>query len=596
MKRKRRKNPIWILLLFASAMFSMIALAVWLVAENKARQTMPSQSAASNTLATSASAGSKRLSDPQNIMPSFPSSHSGESLALDMPKGLQTLPEYEEDWMDRPFQSDSPVHAHNSIDDIVFANLIKLKIEPAKLCSDEAFVRRIYIDALGTLPKADEAKRFLDATDPDKRVKLIDEVLQRPEYVDYMTMKWCDILRVKAEFPINLWPNAAQAYHHWIHESIKTNRPYDEFAFELLTSSGSNFRTPQVNFYRAMQSKEPEAIAQTVALTFLCERAQKWPQERLAGMAAFFEKVGYKPTGEWKEEIIFFDPRRGENVSPNEPVNAVYPNGVKVVVPAGEDPRRVFAKWLTHEKNPWFARAAANRMWYWLMGHGIVDPPDDVGAENPASNLELLNHLASELIASDFNMRHLHKLIFNSSAYQLSCIPQSDDPDAGKHFAYYHPRRQDAEVLIDAICQLTGTTETYMSIIPEPFTFLPDFQRAIALPDGSITSSFLETFGRPARDSGMEMERNNRLTAGQALHLLNSNHIRDKLKKGPGIKELLSQATTPSETAELLYLAILSRRPYENEITTAEQLCQSHWGTRDLAWALVNTDEFLFRH
>ncbi len=157
-------------------------------------------------------------------------------------------------------------------------------------------------------------------------------------------------------------------------------------------------------------------------------------------------------------------------------------------------------------------------------------------------------------------------------------------------------RRLDAEVLIDAICQITGTTETYMSIIPEPFTFLPDHQRAIALPDGSITSSFLEMFGRPARDSGMESERNNRLTAGQALHMLNSNHIRNKLKKGPGIKAILNQASNPTEAAELVYLTILSRRPSPDELSTATQLCSYSSGTRDLIWALINSDEFLFRH
>ncbi|WP_231615745.1 DUF1553 domain-containing protein [Novipirellula artificiosorum] len=579
----------------------MFGLVVWVVAESGSEVSSPTTGSATAEKASPVAAverdrRDRRLREDALVRPDVPASHSGQSLALDLPDTMHDLETFDTEWTDRPFESESPVHAHNSIDDLVFRNLIERGIEPAKLCSDETFLRRVYIDLLGTLPTVDETTRFLDDRDERKRAKLIDAVLQRDEYVDYITMKWCDILRVKAEFPINLWPNAAQAYHHWIHESVKTNRRYDEFAFELLTASGSNFRTPQVNFYRAMQSKEPIAIAQTVALTFLCERAEKWPTERLEGMSGFFSKVGYKPTGEWKEEIVFYDARRGETASPNDPVAAVYPNGVKAIIPAGEDPRRVFASWLVHEKNPWFARAIANRVWFWLLGRGIVDPPDDVGPENPASNLELLNHLADDLIAADFDLKHLFREILNSSTYQLSCIPATEDPDAGVHFAHYHPRRLDAEVLIDAICQITGTTEVYMSIIPEPFTFLPDHQRAIALPDGSITSSFLETFGRPARDTGMELERNNRLTAGQALHLLNSNHIRDKLKQGPGIKELLRQAINSTQTAEILYLAILSRRPTETERMTAEELCRSHEGTRDLAWALVNTDEFLFRH
>lgn len=494
------------------------------------------------------------------------------------------------------FESTLPVKARTSIDEEVFRQLDELGISPAGLCSDEVFVRRVYIDTLGTLPTAREAREFLDSHDLRKRERLIDELLQRPEFADYWAMKWCDTLRVKAEFPINLWPGAAQAYHRWIHSAIKNNMPYDQFAEELLTASGSNFRTPQVNFYRALQSKESEAITEVVALTFLCERTDQWPEERIKGMAQFFCKVGYKPTSEWKEEIVFYDPRREGSGSPNEPVSAVYPNGVSVVIPAGSDPREVFARWLVDKKNPWFARAVSNRIWYWLLGHGIVDPPDDVGGDNPPSNLPLLNHLADELIEADYDLKHLYSLILKSNVYQLSCIPATEDSRAGRNFAYYQPRRLDAEVLIDAICQITGTAETYMSIIPEPFTFLPEHQRAIALPDGSITSSFLEMFGRPARDTGMASERNNRLTASQALHLLNSNHIRNKLKRGPGFKRLVAEAYDSWDTANLLYLTILSRRPTEAELQIGGQLCDYESGTRDLAWALINSDEFLFRH
>jgi hypothetical protein len=256
----------------------------------------------------------------------------------------------------------------------------------------------------------------------------------------------------------------------------------------------------------------------------------------------------------------------------------------------------VFASWLIDNRNPWFARAIANRVWYWLLGRGIVDPPDDVRSDNPPSNSALLNHLANELIANDYDLKHLYRLILNSGAYQLACIPRSEDSRAARHFAFYQPRRLDAEVLIDAICQITGTTETYMSIIPEPFTFLPEHQRAIALPDGSITSSFLELFGRPARDTGMVSERINRLTASQALHLLNSNHIRNKIKQGPGIRDLLTKADDSSDTAELIYMAVLSRRPTRGELITADQLCEYSGGRQDLIWALINSDEFLFRH
>ncbi len=497
---------------------------------------------------------------------------------------------------DHPFASDQPLSAKNAIDQIVFWRFEELNVKPAKLCSDEVFLRRVYIDTLGTLPTVEEAKQFLDDPDPDKRAKLIDQALERPEFADYWAMKWSDILRVKAEFPVNLWPQAAQAYHRWIRTAIKNNVPYDEFARELLTASGSNFRTPQVNFYRAVQSKEPKSIAHAVALTFLAERADQWPTERLEGMGVFFSQVGYKPTGEWKEEIVFFDRRKGrEKEAPRKPLKAVYPNGVAVEIPPGQDPRKVFADWLVDDKNPWFARAVTNRVWCWLLGRGIVDPPDDVRPTNPPSNRELLNYLAKELIAADYDLRHVYRLILNSQTYQLACIPESQDSRAAENFAYYPVRRLDAEVLIDAICQITGTTESYSSIIPEPFTFLPEGQRAVALPDGSISSSFLEMFGRPSRDTGLESERNNRLTAAQALHLLNSNHLRNKLKQGPGFKDLLDQAAG-GDAVDVLYLAILSRRPTDQERQLVSGLSGYPEGAREIAWALINSDEFLFRH
>jgi hypothetical protein len=256
----------------------------------------------------------------------------------------------------------------------------------------------------------------------------------------------------------------------------------------------------------------------------------------------------------------------------------------------------VFAQWLIDDRNPWFSRAIANRVWYWLLGRGIVHPADDVRSDNPPSNPDLLAHLGDELVAADYDLRHLYRLILNSTTYQLACVPRGDGSSDREHFASYQPRRLDAEVLIDAICQITGTTETYMSIIPEPFTFLPPHQRAIALPDGSITSSFLELFGRPARDTGLESERNNHLTAGQALHLINSNHIRNKIHGGPGIRKLLAAAGDSFQSCERIYLAILSRPPNEYEAHAAAQLCSDPGGQRELVWALINSDEFLFRH
>ena len=183
--------------------------------------------------------------------------------------------------------------ARGRIDELVFGRLKQLGIPPARVCSDGVFVRRAYLDVIGTLPTPDEAAQFLNDSDPDKRRKLIDRLLDRDEFADYGAMKWCDLLRVKSEFPIKLWPNAVQAYHHWIHTAVKENMPYDRFARELLTASGSNFRYPQVNFYRAVQSREPQAIAQAVAFTFMGVRPAAWPSDRWSGMAAFFSQISY---------------------------------------------------------------------------------------------------------------------------------------------------------------------------------------------------------------------------------------------------------------------------------------------------------------
>jgi hypothetical protein len=385
---------------------------------------------------------------------------------------------------------------------------------PGQVCSDAVFLRRAYLDIIGTLPTADEARQFLDDSDPEKRRKLVDRLLERDEYADYWTMRWCDLLRVKSEFPIKLWPNAVQAYHRWIRANVRDNVPYDRFVREMLTSSGSNFRDPQVNFYRAVQNREPQSVAQAAALSFMGVQPESWPKEKWQGMAAFFSHVAYKPTVEWKEEIVLFDLEKAGTPAGAEALRAAaFPDGAPVRLVPGEDPRMALADWLIDAKNPWFARCAANRVWFWLLGRGIVHPADDFRPDNPPVHPELLACLEQELIASKYDIKHLIRQIVNSTTYQLSCIPAGDAPRAEANFACYPMRRLEAEVLIDALCQITGTTEQYWSIIPEPFTYMPEYQRAVALADASITSPFLEKFGRSSRDSGLESDRSNRTTA-----------------------------------------------------------------------------------
>lgn len=489
----------------------------------------------------------------------------------------------------------TPVPA-GRIDELNFASLARLGLQPAPLCSDAVFVRRAFLDAIGTLPTAAEARDFLHDASPGKRAALIDRLLARPEFADYWAMKWSDLLRVKAEFPINLWPNAAQAYYRWIHTAVRDNLPYDRFARELLTANGSNFRTGPVNFYRAVQSREPAALARTAALTFMGVRAEKWPADRLAACAPFFARLSFKGTGEWKEEIVFFDPAKPP---PAGLAAAAFPDGTPAVLPPDRDPREVFADWLVRPENPWFTRAIANRVWSWLLGRGLVHEPDDFRPDNPPVNAALLDHLAAELVAARYDLRQLFRLILNSHTYQLAPLATAD-PVAEANFAGYAPRRLEAEVLIDAINQITGTTEKYSSAIPEPFTFVPEDQRSIALPDGSITSSFLENFGRPARDTGLESERNNRLTAGQRLHLLNSTHIQRKLEQGPKLQALFRQRLAPDDAIDALYLTFLSRPPTDDERVEVLAWFLEHPDQRaaanDVAWALLNSAEFLLRH
>jgi hypothetical protein len=495
----------------------------------------------------------------------------------------------------RPFEKRGEFTVRNVVDAAVLSGLRKRAIRPARPCSDEVFFRRVHLDVIGTLPEPADVTRFLDDRRPDKRDLVIDELLQREEFAHYWAQKWCDLLRVKAEFPVNLWPNAVQAYHRWIHDAIRDGMPYDRMAREMLTSSGSNFRVPAVNFYRAVQSREPAALAQVAALTFLGSRIEKWSPEDRDGLAAFFSRVAYKRTVEWKEEIVLLDP------APRGPVEALLPDGTRAYIRPGDDPRKVFADWLVRPGNPWFAKVVVNRVWAWLMGRGIVHEPDDFRADNPASNPALLEILAKELVLSDYDLKHIYRLILNSSTYQQSPVPRSKNKRTEPLFGHYIVRRLDAEVLIDALCKITGTTEKYVSPIPEPFTFVPETMRSIELADGSISSPFLEMFGRPTRDTGLWSERNNHPTPAQRLHLLNSSDIQRRITEALRTGRLVRGGRDPGKAIEALYLTILSRRPTEDEMKICLAYARSgranlQVAAEDLVWTLVNSKEFLYRH
>ncbi len=553
------------------------------------------------------------------------------------------------------YESSTTPEPASQIDKLVFLQLARLNIEPV-LCSDSVFVRRVYLDVIGTLPTAKEAWDFITDSDLNKRRVLIDRLLQRDEFADYWAMKWGDLLRIKAEFPVNLWPNAAQTYHRWVRASLAENKPYDQFARELLTASGSNFRVGPVNFYRAIQNRTPEGIATAVALTFMAARAQSWPKDRLAGMAAFFSQIGYKGTGEWKEEHVFWDPLRSAAVPGNSapgraavadighstnrlarlslppatnapPRAAVFPGGTKVQLPLDRDPRAVFADWLITPENPWFTRAIANRVWAWLLGRGIIQEPDNIRDDNLPSNPALLACLQQQVVASHYDLKALFRFILNSQTYQLSSMPKTSSPEAEANFAAYPIRRLDAEVLVDAINKVTGASDLYTSAIPEPFTYIPKGLPAIAIADGSISSPALALFGRSARATGMENERNNRPTPAQWLYLLNSTEIQRKLEQGTNLQAIVRASRRPSEILEDLFLTILSRFPTPDEAKIlatygrpqtakpapaakgaqpakagqAAKPAKSALVKRrddwiDVAWALINSEEFVYRH
>lgn len=575
------------------------------------------------------------------------------------------------------FEQSIPPTPESQVDKLVFARLQKLNVEPY-LCSDGVFIRRIHLDVLGTLPTAMEARQFILDSSPDKRRLLIERLLARPEYADYWAMKWSDVLRIKAEFPVNLWPNAAQAYHRFVKASLSENKSYDKFVREMLTSSGSNFRVGAVNFYRAVQNRTPEGIAGAVALTFMGSRIETWPTNKAHGLTAFFSQIGYKPTSEWKEEHVFWDPLGASRLegnsapgrasvasiaNPTNPVSPVtslgqratrvetiFPDGTKVILSPDKDPREVFADWLIRAENPWFAKAVVNRVWNWLLGRGIVHEPDDIREDNPPSNPELLAYLEKKFIESNYDLKALYSVILNSHAYQFSSLARTNSPEAQAQFAAYALRRLDAEVLSDAINKITGSSDLYTSPIPEPFTYIPKGMPAVSIADGSITSPFLALFGRSARATGLENERNNKPTSAQALYLLNSSDIQSKLEQGTNLNALIySSRRPPADIASDLYLTILSRFPTPDELEAAEEYraplpprgqprrnqavassgtntapaltnapsrkgrplgslgpvgrAASRAATQkqredwiDIAWSLINSEEFLYRH
>jgi hypothetical protein len=498
--------------------------------------------------------------------------------------------------------------ANNPIDDLVYAKLRSMRVPPSPLASDEVFLRRVFLDVLGILPTAVEVRAFL--AHPD-RSALIDSLLARDEFNDFWSLKWGDLLRIKSEYPVRVWPKAVAVYYQWVHDSLAANKPYDQFARELLTATGSNFRVGPANFVRAVPSKDARTLGETAALVFMGQRiacarchahpVESWGLDDDLALGAFFARVNYKATQEWKEEIVYPDFRKTlRHPRTRAIVEARLPDvGAPVKIGAEEDSRGQFAAWLTAPGNPYFARNIANRIWFWLLGRGIVHEPDDLRPTNPPTNPELLAYLEREFVTHRYDLRHLYRLILNSRTYQLSAEPVPGNAADTTLFSHYSVKRLAAEPMLDAISQFTETNEKFRSIIPEPYSNWPAAFRATQISDGNTECTFLDLFGRPPRDTPFEAERNNDPTLKQALYFLNSEQLEGKLSTSPHLKRLL--ATPDAAVIEDLYLTSVSRFPTPEEKQRLSTYLAARKASRaqaiqDVAWALLNAKEFEFNH
>ena len=507
-----------------------------------------------------------------------------------------------------------PAPRRNYIDDHVFAKLERLRIEPADLCTDSEYLRRAYLDLLGALPTSDEARSFVADRDPDKRDRLVARLLDRPEFADFWALKWADLLRNEEKV---LDRKGVQAFHRWIRESIATNQPLDRFVAEILSTRGSSYQNPAANFMRAL--RDPIKRAEATAQVFLGTRLQcaqchnhpfdRWTQDDYYSWAAAFAPVSYKviennrrdglDTHEFNGEQIIFashkprvkDPRTGKAAPPRRLGEAT-----------DDDIERDLVPWLI--KNPQFARAQANRVWSYLMGRGLVDPVDDFRLTNPPSHPELLEQLTEDFITSGFDLRHLIRLITGSRAYQLSAVPNETNQEDAINYSRVLPRRLSAEQLIDAQHQALG-------VLPE-FSGYPAGMRAAQLPGViaartrrqrklSMDDQMLAIFGKPQRLLTCECERSNETTMSQAFQLIGGPSMHGLLT-GPNnrLQQLVNSGACGKDIVSELHWTILSRPPTGEEMKLAIEHLNAAGGRRpaveDLAWALLNAKEFIFRH
>ena len=508
-----------------------------------------------------------------------------------------------------PGEVDAQVFARaprvNFIDDLVLQRLAELNIEPSQLSSDTEFIRRAFLDAAGILPAPEEVRAFLADPAPDKREALVDRLLAREEFVDYWAYKWSDLLLVSSK---SLPTNAMWAYYRWIRANVAANTPWDRMARELLTASGNTLANGAANYY--VLHKNPVAITENVAMTFMgfsitCARChnhplERWTQKDYYGMANLFSRVAIK-NGTERGDLSVFTARSGDIPHPrtNAPLPPKPLDGPAVPLDASVDRRAVFADWLVAPDNPFFAKTLVNRVWKNFMGRGLVEAVDDIRDANPPSNAALMDALTREFVASGFDVKRLVRTVMMSSTYQLTSKGTPGNVNDLTHHSHYIARRLPAEVILDAISQVTG--------VPEEFPGHPG-RRALQLPDAAVDSYFLTAFGRPPRITAAHSERQQEPSITQALHVINGDTINRKLAAPSSIVSRLLAAGADDRTAvETLYLAALSRLPDPGEIerlsSAMRQGADAAAGTEarrraleDLAWAVLTSREFLFTH
>lgn len=503
----------------------------------------------------------------------------------------------------------------NFIDQHLLANLQALGIPPSPVCDDAVFLRRATLDIGGRLPTDAEAAAFLASTDPQKRDKLIDELLKSPDYADFFANKWTALLKNRRDDTSDIVSNFA--FHAWVRDSLLANKPYDQFVRELLAATGTVVGNPPVAWYKRV--KEPKQQLEDVAQLFLGVRMQcaqchhhpfeRWSQDDYYSLAAFFSQVGRKPSATRGEDLIFH--KRGVATATNIKTGvALRPAALGDAVPAiapDEDPRLKLVDWMRGPNNPFFARSLVNRYWKHFFQRGLIEPEDDIRDTNPPTNPALLAALERHFIDSGFDLKQLVRTITQSTAYQLSSTPNEHNLSDRQNYSRYYPRRLQAEVLLDAIDRLAETQTDFPN--------LPPGTRAVGLPDNSYnrSSPFLRVFGRPEGESVCECERVQSSSLAQSLHLINAADIKAKLAHPAGRAERLAKDPRPAEAkVRELYLAALAREPKPNELATAVAYLTEPITTadgkpldpqraarenlQDLVWALINTKEFLFNH